>query len=187
MDDVVERLARQLQHDTTRNLLTQAGLFLLAHELVKSAVVDDVKRFLSWEVDSDFQGIASEEYQAEVLDHGDKRPFVGSVDWLVKAGALTEEHRLVIDRLQAERHRVAHEVLGLIVDPNFDLDLQTLVGAADVLKRIGSFFGQLNIASDPAFDNVEVDPETIESGTSVVYSYVLAAVEDILVRGRPST
>lgn len=183
MDDFADRLARQLQHHNTRKLLIQASLFLLAHELVKSAVVDDVKGFLCRELDAEFQPIASDEYHAGVLHHGRKQAFSGSVDWLVTAGALTAEHRATIDRLQEERHRVAHGVLGLIVDPNFDLDLEPLVGAAEVLKRTGRFFGQLHVDADPAFDGVEVDPETVESGKSLIYSYVLEAVDDILVRG----
>lgn len=97
-----------------------------------------------------------------MLDHGHQSPFTGrSTGWSSRVPSL-KKNRGAIDRLREERHRVAHEVLGLIVDPNFDLDVQALYGAADVLNRIGSFFGRLNLDANPEFDGVEIDPDTTE-------------------------
>lgn len=181
-NEYTTRLRQQMTHEHTRNLLMQAGLLLLAKDLVSSAIVDDVKSFFCIKMDANFKPLASDEYVATVLDHGRKQnEFVACLDWLVGAGVLTDEHCETVGLLKQERDRVAHQALGLIVDPDFELDVRPVVGAADVLQRIGLYFGRLHVDADPAYDHLDIADDDITSGKSVAYSYVLAAVGDLLV------
>ena len=180
-DEYAQRLWRHLHHDNTRRVLTQAGLYLLTHELVKDAVIEDVKRFFSWEFDDDRRPKVSDDYHRDVRAGGAKPAFEGSVDWLVERGALDQSQRAVLGALQDERNRVAHHALALVVDPSFNLNVAPLVGAADILKRIGYFFGQIQASTDPSYDGVDLGPDDVESGKSVVYSMVLERLQDLFV------
>lgn len=178
-DDYQRRLRHHLTHEHARNLLMEAGLLLLAKDLVTSAVVDDVKSFFCDDMDENLRPIASDTYMAEVRDHGRKQEFAGSVDWLVSAGVLTDEHLATIEQLQFERNRVAHEALALLVDPEFNLDRRPLLGAAEVLRAIGVFFGRLHVDADAQYDRQEIADEDIQSGKSVAYAYALSATGDL--------
>lgn len=177
-DDYVWRVLRQFDEGHLRSRLMQAGLYLLAYELVRLAIVDEVKGFFCEEMDDDFRPVPSPEFINVVRGGGIKSEYDGCIEWLIQAGVLSESHRADIERLRDERHRVAHKPLGLIVDPDFGLDVDLLHRAAEVLERVGRFFGQVAVDADAAFDGVEVDPERIDSGLSLVYSHLLRVVNE---------
>jgi hypothetical protein len=183
-DEYVERLRQHLDYEHTRTLLMQAGLLLLAKDLVTSAVVGDVKGFFCDEMDANLEPLASDEYRTVVLDHGRKKDYRGCLDWLVAAEVLTDEHLATISLLKKERDRVAHEALGLVFDPDFALDPRPILGGAEVLRVIGRFFGRLNAAADPAFDHVEIAEADIQSGKSIAYSQALSAMGDMFSGGQ---
>lgn len=180
MDEYERKLRQQLTPTRTRDLLALAGLYALAHELLKSAILDGVKGFFLIGFDED--GFTYGTEYAEVREHP-RGAFTGSVDWLKSHQVISDADQVALERVRDERHRAIHQSLGLIVDPNFELDVAPLFEVREILARVGQFFGAIDVETDPAFDDVDVDVAEIRSGLFVAYDYVLGAMADLLPDG----
>lgn len=169
------RLRAHVEPANTRQLLTLAGLYLVAFELVSSTIIDDVKSFLCSRWDKEGKPLEDADYRRNVLAGGTLRPLEGSLNWLVEAGALTKEQAATVRNLRRARNRVAHEIPAMVADPDFDIDMQPLIDTVVVLKRLAVYFGAINVDTNPDFDHEDVDYEGIESGLSLLYRHVLDA------------
>lgn len=169
-----EDLLRHIAPGMTRQLLAIAGAYLVAYELVKSNVIDGVRGFYTfgWNKESGF--VISDEYREDVRNRSDHE-LDACLSWLVDREALSVGEAASVHRLRDERNKVAHEVAELLVEPNFALDLQPLLDAHTVLKRLAVFFGGIDVDTDPAYDGQEVDRDSIESGVSLLYAHLLQA------------
>jgi len=167
-------LAAHIEPTNTRRLLTLVGLYLVAYELVNSGVIDGVRGFFSHDWEAARGWIVDEQYRRDVTA-GYKTELDGCINWLTEANAITPADADAIQRLRNERNRVAHEINAVIVDPSFRIDREPLIAAADVLKHLAIFFGGITIDTDEQFDGQDVDREGIESGSTLVFSHVLAA------------
>jgi hypothetical protein len=167
-------LRRHLEPENSRRLLSLAGLYLVAYELVRTTVLHGVQGFFTHEWDAQRGFIVSEAYGTDVMA-GQRYELEGCLAWLVKMSALTEEEAAVVGRLRSERNKIAHQIAAVIGDPTFEFDLQPLLDAHRVLKRVAVFFGGITVDTDPEFDSQEVDYEDIESGASLLYSHALQA------------
>src|SRR5690625_5196209 len=88
-----DRLALKLQPDTIRSTLAFAGLFQVAHEMVKGAVLDQVRDFycLGLNADGSMTDRKNEAYQRHVLSLASDR-FRASLLWLVQHNAITQPY-----------------------------------------------------------------------------------------------
>jgi hypothetical protein len=177
VDDWERRVRQQLKPNRTRDLLAVAGLYALAHELLKTAILDGVKGFFLIGFDED--GFTHDSGYAPIRDDPGGA-FAGSVAWLRARDVIDGADEEALERVRSERHRVIHQSLGLIVDPDFDLDVAALFSVRSILGRVGQFFGAINVETDPAFDDVDIDVAEIRSGLFVAYDYVLDALADLL-------
>ena len=177
MDSERDILDEHLALANMRRLMSVAGLYLVACELVKSTVIDGVRDFfgVGWDREHGFK--IGEKYTTHVLA-GHQYELDACLRWLVQASALSEEEAATAHRLRDERNRVAHEITAVLTDPGYELDLPALVDARIVLKRLATFFGGIAVDTDPAFDREVVDYEEIESGVSLLYAHLLEAFLD---------
>lgn len=171
--DLAERLAE------SKSLLAAAGLYVVAYELVKTHVVDQVRSFFSFEWTAEDGWIADETYATRVRSRS-KHELDACLDWLVEAEAITEGGRQSIARLRKSRNEVAHKLWTFLVDPAFDLDPQPLLDTREVLRDLGRFFGRIEVEADPQWEGVDVDFDSIQSGVSVVYEHFLEQVVDFI-------
>lgn len=169
-----ESLRQRLSVGGVLSNLVRASAVITAYELLKEQIVGEVKSFFTYEwhrVDGQPIGVESEEYRERIVS----RPMnkvSASLEWLVEAQAITQSELEVVERLQAERHRMAHEIGQLLIDPNVKPDDDLVRQAAGVSRSLARFWGSVTVDTDPAFDGTDVDYDKIESGISLLLGYL---------------
>ena len=174
-----DRLRRKLDPTALKDNLARAGLVLATYELLKSQIIGRVRDFFVWPDDLGELGTDSR-YETDVLGRSNS-PFSASCEWLVYMDALTAEDLDVLTQFQQHRHEVAHELVAYLVDPEREIDLDLVAGARRVLRRLGVFWGRINVDSDPDYDHVDVADEDITSAASLLIEHLI----EILGEPRP--
>ena len=54
--------------------------------------------------------------------------------------------------------------------------MDLLLRARGIIQRLGQFWGQIDVDTNPQFDDQDVAPEDIRSGQSLLFDYVLSLV-----------
>jgi len=151
--------------------LIRAGAFLTGYELVKTAIVDEVKGFFL--VGFDERGMTySETYERDVLSL-DRNRFRASAAWLVSMEALTLAQLAELDAIYAHRNEVAHELATFLVDPDAEISVQYLQALRGIMRSLDRFWGGINADTNPQFDDDEVDYDNIQSGAGLLLDYLL--------------
>lgn len=151
--------------------LIRAGAFLTGYELVKTAIVDEVKAFFI--VGFDESGVTySPAYEREVLGR-DRNRFRASAAWLVSMDALTSAQVAELDDIYAHRNEVAHELAKFLVDPDVEISVRNLQALRGIMRSLDRFWGSINADTNPEFDDVEVDYDNIQSGGGILLDYLL--------------
>ncbi len=165
-----------LNSDIVKPRLINASLFLLGYELLKSSIVDGVKGFYShtyeddeWKPDSD--------YQTDVLDKA-KHVFQASLLWLHSCDAITEDEVKDIQSIREYRNQIAHDIPMLIFDDSKEFDLKMIEKTQHYVHKIDSFWGRVEVDTNPEYDNQEIDYEGITSLKSIALNHIAEAVQD---------
>lgn len=167
MDDLsMKRLEQKLSPERITANLQHAAMYLVAYELLRRAIVDEVKGFYmvgfsgeQWRYDEDG-------YEAAVLSRH-KKVYEASCLWLATQGVFEKEDVAELQRIREHRDRVAHELPSLMVDPAFDVDLSLLLRVRHYLGLVGRFWGSLNASLS------EIPPDEIDCDGIVPMSMLL--------------
>ena len=177
-----QRLEAKLQPARIRATLAFAGLYQNTHELIKTAVLDDVREFY-WCGLRDGVAIYNEQaYSDLVLVKAPKNKLRASLLWLVEAGALTLAQADRLDDIYEHRHDLSHELLKYIIDPDFEPDVDLFSDALIILPAIKRFWTSIekDIGSFEGFGDVDLDDVTPLS------LHVLQMCLDSYVAGLPA-
>ena len=106
-----------LNPDVVRKRFVRVGLFLVAHEMLLSAIKDRLHDFFSdsWTAQDGWK--ASPAYRETVLaldPKGKNDAFRASIVWLKSRGAIDNSDEESIKELTAERNRLAHEMRNTV-------------------------------------------------------------------------
>jgi len=157
-----------------KRTVTRAGMFLLAYEMLKSTIVDNVKDFyLSGIADGEFT--YSPEYEKRVLSKS-KHVFEASLLWLAEGGAITREDITDIQKLREYRNTIAHEIPKVLFETPGGIDDAMIRRAIEHVRKIDRFWGGIAADMDPRFDGVEVDYEGITSLRTMALDYIAQVV-----------
>ena len=170
-DAYAKRLQDKIQPENVATALVRAGAFLTGYELVKTAIVDEVKGFFVQGFDQD-RLIPSKDYERKVLPLG-RNVFEASVNWLVQMEALTQGQADSLDSIRSHRHELAHELARFIVDPDADVSVDRLTELQGFMRSLDRFWGGINVDTDPDFAGVDVDRDDIVSGSGALLTYLL--------------
>lgn len=157
-----QRLQAKLRPERVRATLAFAGLYQMTHELIKTAVVDEVHMFY-WQGIEDGAMVYDERAYAEkVLARAPRSRFRASLLWLVQGGAITLAQADRLEDIQDHRHDLSHELIKYIVDPDFEPDVELFTDALTILKAIRRFWTsiELDISTFEDYGNVDVDEVT---------------------------
>ncbi len=157
-----QRLEAKLRPERIRATLGFAGLYQMIHELIKTAVLDEVREFY-WRGIEDGVVVYDEQTYAEnVLVRAPKNKFRASLLWLVEGDAITLAQADRLDDIYAHRHDLSHELIKYIVDPDFEPDVELLTDALTILKSIRRFWTSVekDIGSFEEFGDVDLDEVT---------------------------
>lgn len=161
--------ANFLNPDLVRTRLLRTGLFLVAHEMLLSAIKDRTHDFYSntWTYTDGWK--PSPDYREKVLSLDPKRkndPFRASVEWLRQIEAIDEDDEASIRELTEERNRLAHElrnVLGGTIEHDFESLFPKLVHLVAKIDRW--WIVNLEIATDPVLSGKEIDEDGVTPGS----------------------
>lgn len=143
-DDYEARLRAKLAPERIRATLSFAGLILIVYEMMKQAVVDDVRDFYFSGFDESGMLYDEERYARDVRSL-DRSRFRASAKWLVKYGAITDEQTEVLERLYVHRKDIAHELAKYLIDVDHEPDADLFIEALQVLSDIRRFWTQIEI------------------------------------------
>lgn len=147
--------------------LALCGLYLVSYELLRSSVIDQIRRFFE-----DANGATSPHYQHEVLDK-DKSVFRASCQWLRSADVLDDQDLAAIDRIRAHRNAIAHEIQHFVSDTAYEVDTSLLARTRDLVAKIDRWWiRNVHMTIDPTCDGVDVDDRDLTSGTMVLLDLV---------------
>lgn len=157
-DNYEERLRAKLEFEQIRATLSFAGLVLIVYEMIKQAVVIDVREFYCAGFDESGMLYDEEGYARDVRSL-DRSKFRASAKWLVNSGAITDEQTEVLERLHMHRTDIAHELAKYLIDPDFSPDINLFIQAMHVLIDIRKFWTriEIDIGSFEAHGEVTVD------------------------------
>lgn len=165
-----EQLLAHLAPENQRQLLQLAGLYMVAYELVKTVIPENVKGFFVHGFEDG--AFTYSPKWAEILTR-QKHELDACLDWLLEHEVLDEADVASVAVLRDERNRVGHDFPVILVDPTKRLNLDVLISARVVLKKVAVFFGSIAADADPEFDGSEVDYDDIESMSSMLYFELL--------------
>lgn len=139
--------------------LIYAGLFLVAHELIKKLVVAPIKFFYK---DTTFgPGMPFTSYEADVLAR-DKNVFEASLLYLRDhMKALTPEQVSTIQEVRKRRNLLAHELSTQLASLNPIENEKLLSAARDTLFELSNHTTYVEIGRDPEFEALDPDWEDV--------------------------
>ena len=156
------RLEAKLEPTTIRATLGFAGLYQMTHELIKVAVLDEVREFFWRGIERGIMVYDESRYADDVLAKAPKDRFRASLLWLVEGEAITLVEADRLDDIYAHRHELSHELIKYIVDPGFEPDVELLTDALAILRAVRRFWTSIekDIGSFEEFGDVDLDEVT---------------------------
>jgi hypothetical protein len=156
------RLEAKLAPERVRATLAFAGLYQLSHELIKDAVLNEVRAFFLTGFEGDTYKYDEPGYATSVLAKAPKNRFRASLLWLVEASAITIEQADRLDEIYAHRHELSHELMKFIIDPQFEPDVTLFTDALVILRAIRRFWTsvEMDIGTFDQFGDIDVDEVT---------------------------
>lgn len=176
------RLEAKLRPERMRATLAFAGLYQVTHELIKTAVIHDVRAFY-WRGVNDGAMVYDEHaYAKQVLSRAQKNKFRASLLWLIDGGAITMAQADRLEEIYAHRHQLSHELIKYILDPDFEPDVNLLSDALTILASVRRFWTSVekDVGSFDDFGNLELEEVTPLS------LFVLEMCLDAYVAGLPA-
>lgn len=134
----------------------------MTHELIKTAVIDEVRGFYWRGFENSTQLYDERAYAENVLARSPRNKFRASLLWLVESDAITLAQADRLDDIYAHRHELSHELIKYIVDPEFEPDVELFTNALTILKAIRRFWTSIekDIGSFEEFGDVDLDEVT---------------------------
>lgn len=156
------RLEAKLRPARIRATLGFAGLYQLVHELIKTAVLAEVREFYHRGFEDGVVLYDEQAYAKDVMAKAPKSRFRASLLWLVEGGAITLTQADRLDDIFAHRHDVSHELIKYVIDPDFEPNVVLLTDALAILKAIRCFWTGIekDVGSFDEFGDVDLDEVT---------------------------
>lgn len=144
-----QRLEAKLRPERIRATLSFAGLYQMTHELIKTAVLDEVRGFYWRGIEEGVKIYDERAYADNVLVKAPKNKFRASLLWLAESQAITLTQADRLEDIYAHRHDLSHELIKYIVDPDFEPDAELFADALRILQAIRRFGQALKRTSVP--------------------------------------
>lgn len=164
-----------------KKYLNNASLFLLAWEMLKSVIIDNLKNFIcmNWEtIDGKLVQIESEDYKKRVLSLDPDR-LKASCMYSMQMEIITEDDYKEILRLRNARNEIAHELTKILLDDGFHINDQDILSMKNLIGKIDQWWiVNVEAATDPdvlEMDQDAIDWDSVASGRMVVLRYLLSS------------
>lgn len=156
-----QRLEAKLAPRRIRATLAFAGLYQLTHELIKTAVLEQVKGFFGKSpLDGSWIGGGEDDYKRSVLSRA-RAPFAASLLWLVEMSALSQAQAERLDAIYEHRNELTHELAKYIVDVDFEPDLELFLDALTILRDVSRFWTEVEKDIGTFEDHGDIDLDEV--------------------------
>lgn len=164
-----------LNPNAIKSNLILSALYLAAYELLKDAIIGNIRGFFSFEY-KDGKAVPDQQYTKEVIEvHKDA--FYASCLWLNRNNVITEIEVKEIDIIRKHRNQIAHELPKLLCDADLNLNIEYFLRMSELLKKIEVWWVKnIDIPANSDFDGVEVDEKDIEPGRVIALEYIISVV-----------
>ena len=150
--------------------LINAGLFLVAYELLKTFVLKRTRGFFTDMRDAKLA--LSDEYEHEVRSLH-KSEVQACLLWLArKFKALSADDIAAFDRIRRHRNALAHELPSYLVEEELQVDMSLLDGAEAILAKVAHFWIDVWTDLDPAWDGEAVNYEASDALASIWFRHI---------------
>ncbi|MCC6652847.1 MAG: hypothetical protein IT348_16965 [Candidatus Eisenbacteria bacterium] len=178
------RMWEKLQHDSLRDVLLRASVFVTGFELLRHSVVlapnavaigerDEVEpHHMKFTQFVDGRLVTTKEYLRHLepfLEPG-KRPdyYLAGGRWLASLGVISSDEVLELLELRKYRNRLAHELQRFLLDPDVDLDLRLHSRLTALYGRIERWRVRVDMSLYEEYAGVDLPDHEIASGTLLV-------------------
>jgi hypothetical protein len=169
----------KLASEQIRATLSFAGLLLVVYEMVKQAVVGDVRQFYCRGFDETGMLYDEARYARDVRSL-DKSQFRASAKWLVKSGAITDEQVEVLERLHRHRQDIAHELPKYLIDPEHNPDVTLFIEAMHALTALRKFWLQTEIDIGTFEEHGDVTVDDVQNlGMELLRTFISAFADGL--------
>lgn len=177
MDEHVERLSSKLAPESVRLTLIRAGCFLAVYELIKSEIIDGVRGFYCNGIVDGQITYDERSYEHDVARLNPKSRYQASCEWLVGMDAISQQQVDLLGDIYRHRKVIAHELPRFLIDPDFDVRIDLLVGATECVRSLGVFWGTISVQTDPFWQDEDIDYSRIKSGSFILMEYLTELAE----------
>lgn len=166
-----------------------ASLFLSAHEIILEVVISRIKAFLCFEAeikDGKLHFKHSEEYVSSILKRelpahvkGPKKYKIwyASILWLLENDVIDEDELIELERIRLQRNNIAHDLMSILIDDSVGINTKLLVEAKRLIHKIELWWLlNVEIPSNPDYDNREINVNDVESGNMILINYLVEIV-----------
>jgi hypothetical protein len=163
MSDTADQWERFLDPDVVRPSLFLATMFITTFEILKDAIVDDLRGFYTSGFD-EHGSTVDPEYQSKVLSKN-KSPLYASLQWLRENDAIDDEDLATFEQLKKTRNLLAHQLFGVVTEQVKSTHEAQFDALVTLLRKIGVWWVvSVEIPTNPDFDGKEIDEEGIVPG-----------------------
>jgi len=199
---VAEDWLKFLDSGQMRGNLQAASLFLVAYELLKQAIVDEIGESYALEMDEDGKWIPSQVYSREVisLDRRKRKDVVyASCLWLRGEGGITDADIRKFRKIRRHRNEIAHELIKYLSSSSHEINTQLFADMFELLAKIDRWWiVNFHVPANPRFDGKQIREGDVQSGRMMVLGLIMqvlapnnevvGAMRSIFQkRGRPNT
>ena len=161
-----------LNPDVVRTKFVAIGLYMVGHEMLLDALRDRPRDFFATDWTPDGVSLPSSDYETEVLaldPKGKANALRGAVAWLLDLEAIDDADVSSLREFTDARNTIAHE-LHKVVGGHATLELAGLFPRLVALLTKVERWWVINVelATNPDFDGVEIDEEGVVPGSVVV-------------------
>lgn len=143
--------------------LISTSLYMTAFEMLKESIVGRLRDFYCIGF-ADGELTISPQYEEKVLSLA-KSPLYASLQWLVREEVIVEQDIEVFERLKKLRNTLAHELPSIVLTGRSVGLVEEMQCLMSLLRKVEVWWVvNVEIATDPSFDGVEVDSEGITPG-----------------------
>ena len=163
MTSSAERWEKFLDPDVVRPSLFLATMFITTFEILKNSIVDRIRDFYTNGFDQNGP-IISHVYQQKVALRS-KSVLYASLDWLRENDVVDDGDLATFERLKKIRNQIAHQLFDVVtgqIESDHEKQFSVLV---ELLRKIEVWWVvNVELATDPDYDDQEVDKEGIVPG-----------------------
>ena len=162
-----------LNPDAIKSNLILSALYLAAYELLKDAIIDNIRDFFSFEYRNG-KAIPDRQYEDEVI-RVHKDLLYASCLWLSHNDVITESEVEEIKNIRRHRNQVAHELPKLLSDADLNLNTRYFLRIRELLEKIEVWWVKnVEIPVNSDFDGVDVNEKDIRPGRVIALDYVIS-------------